>query len=187
MDIYLIRHTQTANAAGLCYGQTDVALADSFEVELEALYNKLPEFSDDCLVFSSPLSRCVQLAETFSDTITADPRLQELHFGDWEGKLFDDIEPNALQHWTNNFATAAPPNGETFGDLYQRTSEFWQELLTNDAEQMVIVTHAGVIRALLARVLSLPLANAFQFRIDAGSVHKLRCVDDYIYLEYINL
>jgi alpha-ribazole phosphatase len=71
--------------------------------------------------------------------------------------------------------------------LYQRTGEFWQELLAHPSDQVIIVTHAGVIRAILARVLSLPPANAFQFRIDASSVHKLRCVDDYIYLEYLNL
>jgi alpha-ribazole phosphatase len=187
MDIYLIRHTQTANAAGLCYGQSNVGLAESFAEEVDTLYDKLPEFDDHCRVFSSPLSRCVQLAETFSDTVTTDARLQELYFGDWEGKLFNEIEPSALQQWTDNFATAAPPNGETFGDLYQRTGTFWQELLQLEAEQVIIITHAGVIRALLARVLNLPLANAFQFRVDAGSVHKLSCVDDYIYLEYVNL
>jgi len=187
MDIYLIRHTNTANSAGLCYGQSDVAVASTFEQEVDALLSKLPEFDDDCLVFSSPLSRCVQLAETLSDTVKTDTRLQELFFGDWEGKLFDDIEQTALQQWTDNFATAAPPNGETFGDLYQRVGEFWQELLATEAEQVVIVTHAGVIRALLARVLNLPLENAFQFRIDAGSAHKLRCFDDYVYIEYVNL
>ncbi len=187
MDIYLIRHTQTANAEGLCYGQCDIGLAISFPEEVEALHDKLPSFDEDCRVFSSPLTRCVQLAETFSESVIIDPRLQELNFGDWEGQRFDDIDPVALQYWTDNFSTATPPNGESFSDLYQRTGEFWQELLANPADQVVIVTHAGVIRALLARVLSLAPANAFQFRIDASSVHKLSCVDDYIYLEYLNL
>ncbi len=187
MDIYLIRHTQTANAEGLCYGQCDIGLAISFPEEVEALHDKLPSFDEDCRVFSSPLTRCVQLAETFSESAIIDPRLQELNFGDWEGQRFDDIDPIALQHWTDNFATATPPNGESFAELYQRTGEFWQELLAAPSDQVVIVTHAGVIRAFLARALSLAPANAFQFRIDAGSVHKLSCVDDYIYLEYLNL
>jgi alpha-ribazole phosphatase len=187
MDIYLIRHTQTANAEGLCYGQSDIGLAISFEEEVETLHEKLPELNDDCRVFSSPLVRCIQLAETFSNSVNTDTRLQELYFGDWEGQRFDDIDPVALQQWSDNFATAIPPNGESFDDLYQRVGAFWQELLATEAEQVIVVTHAGVIRALLARVLSLPLANAFQFRIDAGSVHKLSRVDDYIYIEYVNL
>jgi len=187
MDIYLIRHTQTANAEGLCYGQSDIGLAISFPEEVEALHDKLPSFDQDCRVFSSPLTRCVQLAQTFSASVITDPRLQELNFGDWEGQRFDDIEQVALQNWTDNFATATPPNGESFSELYQRVGEFWQELLADPSDQVIIVTHAGVIRALLARVLNLPPANAFQFRIDAGSVHKLQRVDDYIYLEYVNL
>ena len=203
MDIYLIRHTQTATDPGLCYGQSDIALADSFADEMAALHNKLPEFDEDCQVFCSPLTRCLQLAQTFSDTVTTDLRLQELDFGDWEGKRFDDLDADVLQHWTNNFVTAAPPNGENFEDLYQRTGSFWEELLASatapcvalppasvqstKAKQVLVVTHAGVIRALLARALNLPLANSFQLRIDSGSVHKLRQADDYLYIEYINL
>ncbi|MDO9169993.1 MAG: alpha-ribazole phosphatase [Methylobacter sp.] len=194
MDIYLIRHTQTATDPGLCYGQSDIALAASFADEMGKLHDKLPEFDDNCKVFSSPLTRCLQLAETFSDTVTTDSRLLELNFGDWEGQRFDDIDADVLQHWTNNFVTAAPPKGENFEDLYQRAGSFWQDLLAaprlspvGEAEQVLVVTHAGVIRALLARALNLPLANAFQLRIDSGSVHKLRQVDDYLYVEYINL
>jgi len=166
------------------------------------LHDKLPEFDDDCTVFSSPLTRCLQLAETFSDTVTTDTRLQELDFGEWEGKRFDDIDAAVLQHWTNNFVTAAPPKGENFEDLYQRAGSFWQDLLATEAsapahaprlrpvgeaKQVLVITHAGVIRALLARALNLPLANSFQLRIDSGSVHKLRQADDYLYIEYINL
>ncbi|MDO9270597.1 MAG: alpha-ribazole phosphatase [Methylobacter sp.] len=187
MDIYLIRHTQTATDPGLCYGQSDIALADSFPDEMASLHDKLPEFDDDCTVFSSPLTRCLQLAETFSDTVITDARLQELDFGEWEGKCFDDIDAAVLQHWTNNFVTAAPPKGENFEDLYQRTGSFWQDLLATDAKQVLVITHAGVIRALLARALNLPLANSFQLRIDSGSAHKLRQADDYLYIEYINL
>lgn len=189
MDIYLIRHTQTANVEGLCYGQSDLGLAISFPEEVEVLHDKLPSFDQDCRVFSSPLTRCAQLAQTFSESVIIDPRLQELNFGDWEGQRFDDIDQIALQHWTDNFATATPPNGESFADLYQRAGEFWQELLATPtpSDQVIIVTHAGIIRALLALVLNLPPANAFQFRIDAGSVHKLQRIDDYIYLEYVNL
>ncbi|MGZ4970428.1 MAG: alpha-ribazole phosphatase [Methylobacter sp.] len=187
MDIYLIRHTQTAGDTGLCYGQSDIVLADSFPDEMAALHDKLPEFEDDCKVYSSPLSRCLQLAETFSDTVITDARLQELNFGDWEGKNFNDIEADSLQHWMDNFVSAAPPNGENFEDLHQRAGDFWQELLATDAEQVLVITHAGVIRALLARALNMPLASSFQLRVDSGSVHKLRQADDYLYIEYINL
>jgi alpha-ribazole phosphatase len=187
MDIYLIRHTQTIADPGLCYGQSDIALATSFAEEMAALHDKLPEFSDNLQVYCSPLTRCLQLAQTFSDAVTTDQRLLELNFGEWESKRFDDIDADVLQHWTDNYVTAAPPKGENFEDLYQRTGDFWQELLASKAEQVLVITHAGVIRALLARALNLPLVNSFQLRIDSGSAHKLRQLDDYLYVEYINL
>ena len=119
--------------------------------------------------------------------MVTDARLQELNFGDWEGTRFDAIDADILQHWTDNFVTAAPPNGENFEDLYQRAGSFWQDLLAAEAEQVLVITHAGVIRALLARALNLPLANSFQLRVDSGSVHKLRKDNNYLYIEYINL
>jgi alpha-ribazole phosphatase len=186
MDIYLIRHTRTATETGLCYGRTDVALSPDFKDDLTVLQQKLPALTEGCAVFSSPLTRCMQLAETLSSNVTPDDRLLELNFGRWEGLRFDEIDPDLLSRWTGNFVEIAPPEGESFTDLCERVDSFWQELLSQPHEQVLIVTHAGAIRALLARVLNLPPANAFQLRVDPGSVHKLRRQHDYTYIEYLN-
>ncbi|MGR8981088.1 MAG: alpha-ribazole phosphatase [Gammaproteobacteria bacterium] len=186
MDIYLIRHTKTAAKPGLCYGQSDIELAESFLEEAAALRRKLPELSPDCAVYSSPLTRCFNLAGKLSNNIGTDERLLELNFGDWEGRRFDEIEPDVLRHWTEHFVDTPPPNGESFEDLYRRTGSFWLDLLNVPAERAIVVTHAGAIRALLARILSLPLANAFQLRIDHGSVHKLQHLTDYTMIDYLN-
>lgn len=186
MDIYLIRHTRTATETGLCYGQTDVALSPRFSEELAALRQKLPVEAGRCAVYSSPLTRCMQLAETLSPSVIVDDRLLELNFGQWEGRRFDEIEPDLLSRWAGNFVEIAPPEGESFTDLCERVGGFWQELLSQPHDQVLVVTHAGAIRALLARVLDLPPANAFQLRIDPGSVHKLRRQHDYTYIDYLN-
>jgi alpha-ribazole phosphatase len=186
MDIYLMRHTKTAASPGLCYGQSDIELAESFAEELVQIREKMPKLAADCPVFSSPLSRCLQLAEKFSDNVSTDARLLELNFGDWEGQRFDDIETGLLKHWTDNFVHTAPPNGESFEDLCRRAGSFWQDLLATQAEQVVVVTHAGTIRALLARILTLPLANAFQLRINLGSLHKLQHQSDYTMIDFLN-
>ncbi|MFA5985662.1 MAG: alpha-ribazole phosphatase [Methylococcaceae bacterium] len=187
MDIYLIRHTQTTAPAGLCYGQTDLGLAESFADDARLVQQKLPVLRADCRVFSSPLQRCLELAYLLSDTVTTDPRLLEINFGDWEGQRFDDINTTSLQHWSEHFVEQAPPNGECFTDLYLRIGSFWQELLQHPAEEVLVITHAGCIRALLAQILALPLANAFHFKVDLGSVHKLQQVSDYTYINYLNL
>ncbi len=187
MDIYLIRHTQTATPQGLCYGQLDVPLATSFQNELAQLRQKLPQLTAHCQVFSSPLSRCTQLAQQLSNAVNTDERLLELSFGDWEGVHFDALPADSLRNWTENFVNLAPPNGESFTELCQRVNSFWQTIITSDAQQVLLITHAGVIRALLAVILKLPFANAFQFRVDAGSVHKLHYLNQYTYIHFLNL
>lgn len=186
MDIYLIRHTQTATETGLCYGQTDVPLAASFAAEVEQLKLKLPALDPESLIYSSPLSRCQHLAQQFSAPIITDTRLSEVNFGAWENQRFDALDPELVKHWSNNFVEQGPPGGESFSELCQRVGEFWQELLKVDAAQVFLITHAGVIRALLAQVLQLPLAHAFQFKIDVASVHKLQYLNNYTYIHYLN-
>ncbi|WP_431067445.1 alpha-ribazole phosphatase [Methylotuvimicrobium sp.] len=187
MDIYLIRHTQTSAAQGLCYGRSDIALADSFAQEAEALRQKLPELSEDCRFYSSALSRCKRLADSLSDEVVTDERLLELDFGDWEGVFFNDIDAKSLNHWTQSFVDFPPPNGENFTNLCRRAGSFWQELIETELSQAVVVTHAGVIRALLTHILKLSPAAAFQFRVDHGSLHKFQYSHQYTYIHYLNL
>ena len=190
MDIYLIRHTKTDTLKGLCYGKSEVALADTFLEEVQKLKLKLPEFKANSQFFSSPLVRCVKLAEKLSRAVTIDARLSELDFGDWESRRFDDIDVDDLQQWTDNFVHSSPPNGESFTDLCRRVGFFWEDMvqgISPATEQILIITHAGVIRALFAYLLQMPPANAFQFRVDLGSVHKLQHFNNYTYINYINL
>jgi alpha-ribazole phosphatase len=184
VDIYLIRHTETDAPKGLCYGQSDVKLAENFLDDAREVLKKLPK-SD--AVFSSPLSRCTRLADLISDDVILDVRLLEVNFGEWENVPFANIEAEALKHWTENFVTHAPSNGESFTELCRRVESFWHDLIQLKSERVFIVTHAGVIRALLAVILQLPPANAFQFRVDCGSIHKLRYANNYTYIEFLNL
>jgi alpha-ribazole phosphatase len=187
LEIYLIRHTKTSAALGLCYGQSDIELAKSFPVEAQQIRSKLPEVHEICKIYSSPLSRCLQLANTFSDSVITDSRLLEINFGSWEMRYFNEIESDKLKHWSENFVDTAPPDGESFADIIQRVGCFWEDLTATKAEQVFVITHAGVIRALLSHILNLPAANAFQFQIDTGSVHKLVHINNYTCINGINL
>lgn len=186
MDIYLIRHTTTATPKGLCYGQTDVPLADNFAEDFSIVRNKLPGLSPDCRVISSPLTRCLHLANDLSHTVNIDQRLLEINFGQWEGQLFDDIEPDRLKYWADNFVNIAPPGGESFTQLRERVNDFWQDLITNPHEQVAIISHAGVIRALFSLLLDMPPALAFRFQVDYGSISKIRCLNNYPVIQFCN-
>lgn len=163
MEVYVIRHTKVEVPKGVCYGQSDVALAATFEEEMKELKRKLPENFD--LVFSSPLTRCKQFALQFSDEITYDNRLKEMYFGEWEMKAWSDIPLEEIQPWYDDFVFTKTPNGENFELLFLRLKSFLDELRTKDYQKVLIVTHAGIIRAIWAYLLETPLQNAFKIPI----------------------
>ena len=118
MEIYLVRHTTPKIQKGICYGQSDLDLADTWTIEFKKLKLMLPDQVDK--VFSSPLKRCTRFANELNGHITLDERLKELDFGDWELKKWDNIPDDELFSWMNDFTNVAPKNGERFQDFFNR-------------------------------------------------------------------
>ena len=120
-----------------------------------------------------------------------DDRLKEFFFGDWEMVPWADISPEQLASWRADFVTIPTPNGENFGDVFARVSAFWREeilpLVAASATQPVfIVSHGGVIRALLCLFMELPLQNAYRLNLDYGAVSKLTLTGSSYTIQYIN-
>ena len=185
MEIYLIRHTMPSVNAGTCYGRTDMSLADSFSKEWTQLKKKLPSFFD--IVYTSPLKRCFNLARRIKTRkLIKNADLMELDFGEWEMKSWDDIEPKALQRWSDDFVNRKAPGGESFSDLKKRTDRFWKSLPAKEDLRIAVVSHAGVIRTILAAFLGMPLKNAFSIDIDYGSIALITVFDKVRKVKYIN-
>ena len=182
MKLTLVRHSTLDIEPQLCYGQSDVDVSAQFEQERLALQSKLAGFNFDA-VYSSPLQRCHKLARALcadaslglaADVIQLDPRLQELSFGDWELCPWDAIPRDVFDLWANDYANLAPPNGETFTELHARTQSFVSEVGSHShGKNILVVTHGGVIRSMLAEVLNLPLKGLFRIGIDHASVTQI--------------
>lgn len=171
MEVYLVRHTETVFEKGICYGQTDVALKEPYLEQFEYIKSQIPV---DAIVYSSPLLRCVQLANYLAPSIITDSRLMEMNFGDWEMKKWDDIPEVDFTPWMTDFVNVAVPNGESFVDLHHRVSDFLTaDFIKNTSKPIVLVTHAGVIRSILCTISNLPLKDAFTNKVDFGHVIKL--------------
>jgi alpha-ribazole phosphatase len=177
MEIYLIRHTTPKIDKGVCYGQSDIPLADSFLDESEKLILMLPEKID--AVYSSPLIRCFALAEKIvlsakqKPYYKTDDRLKEMKFGKWEMKRWDDIDKKEFDIWANDVLSIGTPNGESFSDLHKRVNAFIDELTTTDDKTVVVITHAGVIRCFFARWKNLLLKDTFNIPVGYASVNIL--------------
>jgi len=148
--LIFLRHTTPRVGAGVCYGRTDLALADSFHEEAEKIAAETPPVTS---IVSSPLSRCRRLAELLSDqkglSVRVDPRLIEMDFGAWEGRLWSEIPKEELDAWANDFLHARPHGGESVSMLRDRVRDAICEFLSYN-ETILIITHAGVIKAAFA-------------------------------------
>jgi alpha-ribazole phosphatase len=174
MEIYLIRHTAPLIEKGICYGQSDIPLADSFEEEWNKLQEKLPE-KIDC-IFSSPLRRCLLLAEKIQQfyqvPIIEDKRLMEMNFGEWELEAWNDIEQPALNKWMNNYVCEPCPGGESYSDLIFRVNAFVEDLRKLSVKRILIVTHGGVIKSFYKIIHRLSPEEALKQPVVYGGIYR---------------
>ena len=170
MQVHIIRHSTPDIATGICYGQSDIAVAKSFETEKNLIIKQLDSKYD--AVFSSPLSRCTILAQQIpTQDYQTDTGLLEMDFGVWELQNWNDIPQ--LNLWTSDFVNIKVEGGESFIEMYQRVVEFIEKVLSKDYQKVAIVTHAGVIRIFWAWILEIPLQNVFRLRVGYGDVYRL--------------
>ncbi|MEM9622718.1 MAG: histidine phosphatase family protein [Pseudomonadota bacterium] len=152
MPLTLLRHTQPAVAEGLCYGRTDLDVADNFAVQAAAASARLPAID---LLLSSPARRCRKLAEYIGEAhqmpVQLEPRLLELDFGRWEQQFWADIPRSELDAWGADLLHANPYQGETVAELNARIAQLLLELACEPGH-IVWVTHAGVIKSTAAHM-----------------------------------
>lgn len=172
----MIRHTAPDVCTGFIYGRMDVRLAESFNAEKELIIAKLPDHID--LVVSSPSSRCTLLAREIVNSFVEDDRLMELDFGLWEGKTWDTINRLESERWMEDFINTSPPEGESLYQMNERVMNFWKELLQYPHQRIAIITHAGVIRLILAAINSIPLQSIFDINVQYGEVITLNFPSD---------
>ena len=167
MQLFLIRHPRPEVAAGLCYGRSDLALAEDAGSTADALRALLP---DRTPLFSSPLTRCRLLAEALHPAPHFDARLRELDFGAWELRPWNAIGRAALDAWAAQPLAFAAPGGESVAALRLRVADFLAELSRADLPSAVLVTHAGVMKACAAELLKLDSAEWLSMQFEFGAV-----------------
>jgi len=173
MLIHLIRHTTPDIQTGICYGQTDLDVADSFESERKAVLNKLENEYD--VIYTSPLQRCSKLANHLNgQQRVSDKRIMEYNFGDWELLPWSEFTTIEAKDWMDNFVEQAAPNGESIISMQARVIDFFNELLNKDYQKVAIVSHSGVQRLLHAHILETPLTHLFRLQLAFGAVLEIK-------------
>lgn len=166
MKLHLVRHPQPDVAPGLCYGASDVAVAEAelarvhAQLRARGLPGRLP-------VYSSPLQRCAHLAQRLQPrSLAFDARLAEMNFGGWEMRAWDDIPRAEVDAWTADLLHYRPGGAECVLDVARRVAAFLDDLRQSGTSEALLVCHAGTIRLLSAMHGALALEQA---ALDAAS------------------
>ena len=170
--LHLLRHGCVANLEDrVVRGQLDVPVsAEGLEQSTRlASWLVACEALPDALL-GSDLSRCRVLGDALAARLRlayeATPALREQHMGDWQGRTWSAVterEPERVRAYWDDYARVAPPGGESFVDLVERVSAWWERTLATSRGRTVwVVTHVGVIRALSCHLLGMPPGEALR-------------------------
>lgn len=174
----LLRHGETELGGGL-RGSLDDALTDAgWQQMREAVAGRGPWDR----VVSSPLQRCARFAEELGARlalpVVLEADLQELHFGAWEGQsaaalMTSDAEALG-RFWADPYAFT-PPQGEPVLAFSTRVLGAVERLYQGYAgERVLLVSHGGVMRLLLARARGLPREQLLNVEVAHGGLFALR-------------
>jgi broad specificity phosphatase PhoE len=196
MRVLLVRHGETPwNAEGRYQGQTDIPLSEVGEEQARKLGARLAGVPTTRAV-ASPLSRARRTAEFALGTgrasmLTTDAGLQEIHHGDWEGKLAHEIAAGdgaRFAAWRSAPESVLMPGGESLDHVIDRAWPSLQRACAGlgDADVLLVVAHDAVNRVLLCRVLGIPFSRLWSFR-QAPTTLNLLEGPDVDHLEVVRL
>ena len=152
LDLYLVRHPRPRIDEGLCYGISDLPVAEDPAACAARLTPLLPLSSR---VLCSTLLRARVLAEALDPGARCESRLCELDFGDWEMKPFADIPADGFDTWGDTLVDFRAPAGELYADMAARVWAAFDEH-RQGARHLVMVGHNGPMRVLAGTLLGLP-------------------------------
>lgn len=179
--LVLVRHGQALDVDGRCIGHTDVPLSPEGAAAIRQLVARRtgsPSIGggETAFVFSSDLARAREsarlVAEAIGVGVTTDARLREMNFGEWDGRRWRDIEAADGAHlhsWMERWVEASTPQGETLGDVARRAAAWLAEHIMTPAGEwrtVIVVAHAGWIRAAVSQLTGPSLAKIFDIPID---------------------
>ncbi|NOX76830.1 MAG: alpha-ribazole phosphatase family protein [Gammaproteobacteria bacterium] len=145
-------------------------------------------------VVSSPLLRCSvfarELCEQHRLPLQLDDRLKEVGFGDWEGRSRAEIQACDASRYLAFYedpVNQRPPGAEPLVDFFCRVSEILESLVANfPGQQVLVVAHAGVIRAAVAHALALDPAAAYRIQVDNAGLTRLCYGGGMFRLDFLN-
>ncbi|MBC7814826.1 MAG: MSMEG_4193 family putative phosphomutase [Burkholderiales bacterium] len=179
--ILLVRHAENefVKTGKLAGWLPDVHLNDAGKAQAEALGKRLADTSIKHL-YASPLERTMETAEAIRQhhpalEIRQNSAIGEVRYGDWEGQKIADLTRRKMWHVIQEYPSRASfPNGETMREAQMRIADEIERLaLLHPRDLVVIVSHADLIKMVLAHYLGMHLDNFQRIVVSPASISSL--------------
>ncbi len=178
--VTVLRHGVVAGRAQVFRGMLDEVLAEEGAGQMQRALARCAAADFNTLA-TSPLRRCHEFAATYAARhrlpLRVLPQFCELSFGDWEGLTPEEAavrDPEVFQAFSANHGEHAPPNGESLAQFRARIGRGWHEWLADDeGANRLLITHAGVMRALLMELFGFTPAQAFRIALPEAACLRI--------------
>ncbi len=186
----LLRHGNTG-FGDRYIGSKDVPLSATGAAGIASLKPVFTGQEIDRIVVS-PMLRCRQSVELlFPDrSFSCDDNLREIDFGRWEGLSFSEIvrkDPDFVDCWATGDVDFCFPQGERINDFISRVHDAGERLAKSSAQNILVIAHGGVIRALICYLLQLEAGNYLLFQVKKGRYATLDLFSEGAVLTGLNL
>lgn len=184
--LLLIRHGETDwNRSGQIMGNQPIPLNQYGIDQVQALAEILKTRTIQ-KIYASPVARTLQTAELLSTAVKQPVHthegLTEINVGEWVGRFWSEFSEDIIkQNFYLDPEHARPPGGETLHDVQQRAVGFVEDMLKhhqqdtgNEQDLVLLISHADVLRTILAHYLRWDLKTIREVRIDHASLTALR-------------
>ena len=177
--IAFLRHGPTAwNQDGRLQGMTDVPLSASGRAQVATWRVARQDWRWVC----SPLARATETARLVGapSSLAVEPALREMAFGDWEGHTLAELRTSApaqMQAAETRGIDMAPPGGESPRQVMDRLRP-WIADVAARGENVVAVTHKGVIRVVLAMATGWDMKGRQPVKLEWNCLHIFAATDD---------
>ncbi|MCU0498719.1 MAG: MSMEG_4193 family putative phosphomutase [Anaerolineae bacterium] len=190
----LVRHAvndfvKTGKLAGWTPG---VHLNDEGKAQAEALGLRLKEVPIDHL-YASPLERTMETAAAIQQhhphlMIQTNTALGEVRYGDWEGMSIASLRGRKMWAVVQEYPSRAEfPNGETMRGVQVRAVDEIERLrVQHPAQIVVVVSHADVIKMVLAHYLGMHLDNFQRIHVSPASISTIDLAHGRPYVQQMN-
>jgi len=174
MKIFLLRHGTPINGRKYRGNSIDDDLSDLGWSQMKASVND-KKFD---IIYTSPMKRCRKFAKYLSKKIKVSfvviEDFKEIGFGDWENKTSFEIGEDNVKTFKDDPLNYPIKNAENLYDFQSRVLSNYFKILSNSntSSNILLVTHAGVIRVIKSHILKLPIENMFTIDVKSGSCEQ---------------